>query len=515
MSSMKHVLLKVQFILCSLCFGVICSIVYLDHTKISHPINKDIDITAIEARNQRGLEQNDTLDRRIAECMESTHISNVQSLVRDAKTNARYLYREFRKVIPQNSLEGYRSHCWNGSYFTQWDESRFTGRINNISFAGEIEGLVIPRRTITYLKEIFPQRNIHSSLLCIPRLFLAGFPKCGSSFVHCLISKFISISTYGVFQPPTTSKKEPHFWVMPNLSKKAYTPMVDSLGQYLFYFLPGLKQIVELNRKEVILIDSKVNKLFMWPQFKKSQQNLTNYCLLPSVLPELLPGSKYIVIMRNPVSMLYSAFWNSCSRLKKMIPMTTQLKGPDLFHSRVMKKINMFNNCMRDDSIPDISEACRLDRQHNFTSCILQPERLLLLDKCTQEINFNIYTPELPNCGRSRIAMGLYFVHVRKWLSVVSKQEFLFLTLEDLSKNLEMNVHRVLKFLNLKTDISDKSLKATVELCGTNPQKMIDYKNNPRLQMREDTRKVLESFYRPFNFLLRQLIESDTMFNHW
>ena len=120
---------------------------------------------------------------------------------------------------------------------------------------------------------------------------------------------------------------------------------------------------------------------------------------MPSVVPMLLPNSKYTIILRNPIKLMYSAFWFLCKA--KKLSNEQQLKGVDLFHKAIAIKLDMFNDCMKDTSTPSISSACKLDDKHTYASCIQQ--RLHLLDKCTQMIDFEFFFPELRNCGVSHI----------------------------------------------------------------------------------------------------------------
>jgi hypothetical protein len=41
---------------------------------------------------------------------------------------------------------------------------------------------------------------------------------------------------------------------------------------------------------------------------------------------------------------------------------------------------------------------------------------------------------------------------------------------------------------------------------GSNQQRAVDYKNDPRLAMRNDTREILRSFFRPYNQMLADLL---------
>ena len=105
---------------------------------------------------------------------------------------------------------------------------------------------------------------------------------------------------------------------------------------------------------------------------------MENYCLLPSLIPVILPDSKYFVVMRNPITMLYSAFWFSCTIQDLKVVNSVKYQGPDIFHERIIKKITMFNNC-KDQGIH--------------------------LDKCVNMVGADLYTPVLPKCGRTRLMM--------------------------------------------------------------------------------------------------------------
>ena len=449
----------------------------------------------------------DSVEERIHNCMEAANLEHETGLISHSQDNARYLHDEFRKVIPLESLSNYSSHCWNVPFSTQWARGNFNGYIGDITFTDEYKNnlhMNVPL-VLSYLSKKFPAMKYESDMVCLPNFFLAGFPKCGSTFLYCSIIKMVHMVTQNLHKNYNAATKEPHFWVRASAVKDVYAPKVDNIGKYLLYFLPKLNQVRTPNRNETFFIDGSPNIMFNWPRFSSSEHDLTNYCLIPSVLPNLLPHSKYIVIMRNPIDMVYSAFWFSCTFKIGHIPMDVQLKGPNLFHNRVVAKITLFNECMKDRSVSSIDHTCVLDSKHNYSSCIMK--RMHLLDKCVHHITFNLFSPELPKCGRTRIAMGMYFVHIRKWLSVVAKDRFIFLTLEDLAENATQVMSNILNKLELR--ITSEYMRYSVmakQSCSTNSQSSVNYKRDHRLQMRADTRTMLDIFYHPFNQQLGDLL---------
>ena len=443
------------------------------------------------------------IEALVETCMESSHLTELPpspSLVEQAKTNARYLYEQYRKVIPEDSLDGYRSHCWDASYSTQWNDTHYSGHIGETAFHGKMKDLDIHSKQYKDFSKRFPSHKFSTDRVCLPKVFLTGYPKCGSTFAHCFMNKIIYRSLYN-FKTPLSSKKEPHFWV-----KSHKIPTAEMLGKYLFYYIPGMKQ---LHKSKAIFIDAKVNKMHLWPRFESSEHDLTNYCLLPAVIPKLIPGSKFVVIMRNPIAKLYSTFWFLCTYDNQPLPdIRTQLKGPELFHNLTLHKISVFNDCMRDRTVPAFSQACRLNK--TYSSCIRQ--RLHLLERCIHQI----MSIKSSSCFRSKLADGLYYAHVQKWLSINPREDFLFMTLEDLIHDPQHIAKEFLQFLSLKTDLSDSTMEIqrAIDTCGTNVQNQVNYHNDKRLQMRRETKVLLETFYSPFNALLSESIGISLPWKH-
>ena len=458
-----------------------------------------------------------SVEESVDECMKTTNL-HYQPILSDAKRNARYFFDEFRKAIPKNSLRGYTSHCWNEYYFTQWSKrtKNFSGKIGNISFSRHFNKLFFPYdRIFSYLNKKFPRKWYESDLVCIPKVFIVGFPKCGSTFLYDFINGLISKSKNLTNPDRNEADKETHFWVhfYAYLEKNIYVPSVKDLGAYLLNYIPGIHKMSFFNTKDSILVDGTPNYMYEWPVFRKSEHNMTNYCLLPSVLPKLIPNSKFIVIMRNPVDMLYSALWYFCNIIKHV--KIRAVRGPDIFHERVTSKLHMFNNCLNEKSIIP-SEYTMFDREcllnsKNYSSCI--QNRIHLLDKCLARITPEIFMAKIPKCRYDNIMVhiAVYFAHIRKWLSVVPRDRFLFLKFEELVKNPSQGALSLLKFLNLDTKVAsnEQVIEEIVSLCSRNAQVGINYRDDPQLQMREDTRTMLENFYHPFNSLLAQLLDDD------
>ena len=441
-------------------------------------------------------EEIDAVLRRIDSCLVSTNVSAYfknKGFYNRAQDNARLILKELRKIIPRFQTP-YTIPCWNVSFNATWESKRTTytkhrqSIIHSVSgFIGQHEFSYGPkshlRNYIHIDKQIFDnvhwnhkdqQMYIQQSVACLPKLFLIGYPKCGSTFFYCLIHRTLkaALKITGVCEVT----KEPHWWVVPEPRDNLQPHSPDYVPLYLMNFYKGADYTER--GLPAVTIDGTSNLMFQWPRYSDGE-TIENYCLIPSLVPVILPDSKYFVVMRNPVTMLYSAFWYSCSRLKGLEMEPVKYMGPDIFHERITRKITIFNEC-RAKGEP--------------------------LDMCMDAVADNIYGSDLETCGRSRLEMGLYYVHTRKWLSVVPRERIHFFTLEELAtQDVKHSARVILDFLEIPSnniDLPDMN-------CNENTQTKIDYRHDPGLQMREDTKQILEEFFQPYNRMLADLLGDD------
>ena len=441
-----------------------------------------------------------SIEEKVENCMRMANLDS-EPLLTQARDNARYLLDEYRKVIPAEGLPGHKSHCWLAAYTADWTQ-QLHGRTGNVSYS-------IPSlHYYPYSTHIFPfiknkyQLTFNSSVVCLPKVFVIGYEKCGSTFIFSVIDNLISMSTDNWKQRQIA--KEPQFWARFEAYEpgKIHLPTAGDLGRYVVNYIPGIHQVSKQNRTDVVMIDGTPNYATEWPVFTKNNSNMSNYCLLPAALPTLLPDSKYVAILRNPIDMVYSNFWWSCA--KNGIPIPNANEGPDIFHSRITAKIHTFNNCMRNESVASIASPCPLDE--SYGSCV--KTRMHLLDQCAGKIVSNQFSPEMPKCGESSLYYGMYYVHIRKWLSAVGRENLLVLTLEELNQFPSKVAGDILTFLDLNTTIATREdlVKRAMKDGDTNTGKQFDYKSKATHHMRNDTKAALEVFYHPFNSLLSELL---------
>lgn len=392
----------------------------------------------------------------LAEYNVNDFVEMISILVRDAK-------------LPLQQLPS----CWRTRLQMFMNNTTISGVIGTTPFAvSRSDPDVYNLNTVRSKK--FRKWNSHIlSLGCMPDVFLAGFPKCGSTYFYSLL-----VSHPWISRP---MQKEPRWWSHDENFSNSVTRGALFFADYLINFRPAIKQITESGRMNhtVRVLDSSPNLLFKWPTFP-NQSTEVNVCLLPSVIAELLPKARFLVVIREPVLLLYSAFLFSCTHHNQSVPLETQLKLPDIFHKRVMEKLRIFDSCIAEYP----------------------------LAKCAMPDYEEVLGEELPDCGKIRLEMGLYYVHVQKWLSVVPRERFLFFTLDELSNNLDKVATQTWSFLNV-SDFPDYRTVMAKEAYLTkyfNSQQTVDYRANPRLAMRNDTRDILLNFFRPYNQMLADLL---------
>ena len=437
----------------------------------------------------------DTVLTRLNKCLMSTNMSSYfkkTGYYEKAQTNARQALEDFRKVVPRFK-SSYMAPCWNMSFTARRESLRGKilkhdkmKRVTENTIKGYMGDYYFSYGDNLMHRSLHHQiiNTIHwgstgvfkQSVVCLPKVFLLGYPKCGSTFLYCLLRKVLKLAL-GI-TGMCEEAKEPHWWITPGPRQYIQSHSPDYIALYLMNFIKGAK-FVE-NSLPAVTIDASPNLMFQSPRYSESE-TMENYCLIPSLVPVVLPDSKYFVVMRNPVSMMYSAFWFSCT-MEGYNLNAVKFKGPDLFHERVTKKIGIFNDC-RSRGEP--------------------------LDKCVDVVAENIYSPELPKCGRTRLEMGLYYVHARRWLSVLPRERIHFFTLEELAtQDLRQTGKVILDFLEIPS--TNNIIREFEHIdCNENQQTVVDYKHDPRLKMREDTKQILVEFFRPFNQMLADLLGDD------
>ena len=249
----------------------------------------------------------DNMDKciRAAELMEYFH---KEGLYHTAVRNAAHLLSTVRSVVPQNFSRNFSMPCWWAHFEVNLLSKDVAGTINGKAFTSPTHCWNLPAQRA--IQSGYYQ-NMSSELVCLPNILLAGFPKCGSTYMYCLLRRIAYLTHISGWSAEI--EKEPRMWVSTGPSHNhQYPHQLNDLTRYLYNFMPAVDTV--LKSQNSLAIDASPNLLFQWPRYTL-RESMENYCLLPAVLPQILPSNKYIVVMREPASMLYSAFWFTCVTL--------------------------------------------------------------------------------------------------------------------------------------------------------------------------------------------------------
>ena len=264
--------------------------------------------------------------------------------------------------------------------------------------------------------------------------------------------------------------KEIHWWT--RKSRTTYDKEKRSFLWYISKFRPITLTMTGLQRQKLITYDG--SQSMMWDSsFYVNEQD---YCAMPAVVNLILPNIKIIVVMRNPATRLYSDFiftWTHIyTRNIKHWPYKLRQDSVKIFHNVIEQHIELFNNCTR-------------------TASVFECANLRL---------FNIGHEDIGDC-RIRLSIGIYVVHIKKWLQFYPIRNFLFLRTEDLSKHSKDITLNVTNFLGIErgSEVISESFEThkNAHPSGIQP---VD----------SSTLSLLENFYRPYNEQLAHLLNDNS-----
>ena len=418
---------------------------------------------------------NTTLLQDLARCSEAMGISAESLLesgdsIAEVSRRARLFLQTIQDLLPSEFSSKYRNPCWEAEKplkHLHWDSV--------LPYFRPMLGLKPKPHQKDFsefiLKPIHGHSVENSTLLCLPYFFLAGFPKSGTTTIHNVLS--------GLPRVLGPTEKEPHWWtrVLDLGKSEDFDVQYLNVGfiAYTFFFKPAshiLTRTAKLNYgSEFITYDGSQSTLWDSNFYYNGQ----DYCAMPAVVSRVLPDAKFIVVMRNPVNRVYSHFFYTCKlhygRVRKW-PLEVKRKGGELFHREVKRAIDEFNMCTATMSVFECV---------SLRSSIMKTP------------------PDQTECGVvwHRLTIGLYAVHIKKWLQFYPKKNFLFIRMEDISKYPFSTVSNITQFLNL-TSISQGFVE-------DKPQNILTSAST----MEQRTKQLLEEFYEPFNEELAKMLNDD------
>lgn len=224
--------------------------------------------------------------------------------------------------------------------------------------------------------------------------------------------------------------------------------------------------------------------------------------LTPHKIHHITPHAKIIILIRDPVERLYSDYRYYAMKSERFRSVSSSdilQYAADEFHSKVQSAIQWWDMCTEELELPIRRCAYGIDYPTKLPKLGLEVNCLNKTD-CKP---FKMYWNG-PSADRLRI--GLYHIFLRDWLKVFPKSNLLILKYEEYIKNPIMVLEKkVLPFLELEPFTA----KIKYYLKVMNKIGLRGNKSYLQMQMRNDTRKLLESFYREPNNLLVELLDDE------
>lgn len=432
------------------------------------------------------------IERKLSTCYRSIHMEDMlsnETFWIKVNTDAQHVIDMLQTVLPADLTmpAGHnKSICWRSTFaMSLGTDGILRGGIEEYSLHIQVdkdESFDDPRKYyLEMLKRrtgITEKRGLYQTVLCIPRVYLAGFPKSGSTALDDILTVHPNIN-HGL-------SKEPRWWVPPQLHPNSH-PFKAKLEYFVKYILQyQYKDMEGIPSNDILLLDSSPNLLATWFNIGQNEE-YEGVCLLPTVISTLIPRPQFITILRDPIEYLYSNFWFRCSSKVTRDYNLTQLqarRGPLVFHALLMKRLKSFKKCLKKTGSSE--ERCVL-------------EQSLLVDKLDD------YFP----CGQVSLGKAVYYVHILRWLSLFPRGSFYFVTSEEFFQSPFTVALEVWEFLGVpRSEMNYELLNQRMER-GENIQVRFDYRRDRKLQMLARTRIILKKFFKPFNARLSMLLSSE------
>lgn len=360
----------------------------------------------------------------------------------------------WHKFVPRQSAMT-KSNCWlysgNLSLPSQMEKKiRSFGNFNELPFT-------FSKKELSAIINSFNDRNENATqIFCLPKFYLIGFPKCGTTLLYQYIE------THPLFAKPRD--KEGQFW-REYVKYNAVMFKELQVFMYLFHFYSATKQIhTNQNR---FTIDASASTVFSLARPIHTIEY--DMCSVPVTIFNALPNSKFVVILRNPIDRLWSDFWYFCSRTTAFQKKKRLNLVPDSekFHNYTLSAIRDFNTCLQ---------------KHNIFHCVMLA---------------GMVGGEEVACADVRLGLGVYFVHLERWLSVFPRDQILAIRMDDLVSNPVMKMNEVWSFLGVPS-FDVVPIRTKVNSNSRNAYKMLP-----------ETRRILSDFFSPHNRMLAKILDNE------
>ena len=359
-----------------------------------------------------------------------------------------------RVLIPTTFHPKFKNPCWYSNFRIPYLKGKVKKFYNDS----------VPLYNLMKFNKLNESKTLH----CLPYFYIAGFPRSGTTALFNLISH------HPQFTEP--AYKEVH-WLTHSEFDPTFPNNLKSVMRYIYHFHAAAREIEQ--NANLVTCDASASTL--WDVFFHSPNQISG-CETPLLLSHILPGAKYVVLLRDPVERLYSEFWYRCksdNRVQRLMR-----NGPRMFHKAVQNSLDLFVTC----------------QLHYLPS-----QCLYLWQK---EV-------ERSHCDYVKLHTSLYYLHIIKWFSVIPRKQFLFIKSEDLFDDPQEVFKKLLEFLDLPP-VSNHILldNYLLKFTENSNQNVHEEYHNQRMTLLNETKTLLKNFFQPYNRKLANLLDQQFLWDN-
>ncbi len=391
-----------------------------------------------------------------------------QNICSSIKTGS---YIEFlqawKKYIPHQTQM--KSNCWYSN--TRLVPKELMLKVRNVYSYRNISSQFPKEQLHRILNTVLDVNNsshVFSKInFCLPLVYLIGVPKCGTSLLYTYIS------SHPLFAKPQW--KEGQFWRdFLTVKNEKYQELEVLI--YLYHFFEASRRITK--NLKMFTIDASASTVYATLPYSGDTEKAT--CTVPYLLHHLLPTTKIMVILRNPIQRLWSDYWYFCSYFNwrvngvYKVPRHIPNVASQLFHNLTVAAINRFQTC--------ISEG------KNVMYCSVLENSSPAQDTA---------------CTTVRLGLSMYYFHLIKWFNIFPRKQIQVVRLEDLSKFPHSTMKIVWDFLEIPGVFVNSKVTE-----NKNPWISNSFYRSSFVLLPE-TEFLLKQFFMPYNAKLSLLLDDN------
>ena len=368
----------------------------------------------------------------------------------------------FKAMLPNDFLPQFKNPCW----YWGFDKSVKNGTIPWSS----LTSLKIAKE---YFAKIKGSTDNGKSLQCLPYFYIMGYSKCGTTTLWKLLSLHPDYKMPMGKEAAILSKTQ-HF-------KKFVPPfpgIPKTVMDYMDYFAPAVFSIY-LDKNHSVTGDCSAD--VVWELPFQMNLTLTYEGAMPFLLSQILPQTKFIVILRDPVKRLVSDFYSLtsyfCKKEKKHLA-----PSAELLDSALKMHITAFSDCLAD--------------KHDEIYCMYMYKNWL---KSTRKV---------PSCVNIRLAANLYYYSLVQWYKYFPTNQILVLLSSDLEEDpagIALQMYKFLGFSPPSRELVEKLELSTGFKANANHELPLFERHFGPLISNVSFNAALQ-FFKPHNRKLAELI---------